>query len=157
MECGPRALGNRSILANPFSGKIKEYLNSHVKNREYFRPFAPVATRDAAIRYFDLKEPVSELARYMLVTTSVKSEYQDKLPGITHVDGTARIQIVTREWNPEMYQLLLEFERLTGYAVLINTSFNHQEPIVCSPEDALLCFEKARLDLLVIGNYLVRK
>ncbi|HEY3307642.1 MAG TPA: carbamoyltransferase C-terminal domain-containing protein [Desulfuromonadaceae bacterium] len=156
MECGPRALGNRSLLASPFSSEIKEYLNAEVKKREYFRPFAPIATIEAALKYFD-QEPVSELTRYMLVTTSVKREYQDKLPGITHVDGTARIQIITREWNPAMYDLLLEFERLTGYAVLINTSFNFHEPIVCSPSDALECYCKAPIDALFMGNFMLSK
>lgn len=157
MESGPRALGNRSILASPFSPGISEYLNAQVKKREYFRPFAPVATVGAALRYFELQEPLSELTRYMLVTTKVKSEYHDILPGITHVDGTARIQIVSMALNPELYQLLLEFEKLTGYAVLINTSFNLQEPIVCSPEDALNCFAKAPLDFLFMGDCMISK
>lgn len=92
---------------------------------------------------------------YMLVTTHVRSEYRDRLPGITHVDGTARIQIVTRESNAEVHRLLEEFGRLSGYAVLINTSFNMQEPIVCSPEDALACFDNSGLDALFMGNYRV--
>lgn len=155
MESGPRALGNRSILASPLSPEISESLNSRVKKREYFRPFAPVATREAALRYFELQEPLSELTRYMLVTTKVKYEYRDILPGITHVDGTARIQIASMEANPELYQLLQEFEKLTGHAVLINTSFNLQEPIVCSPDDALNCFAKASLDALFMGDCMV--
>jgi carbamoyltransferase len=155
MESGPRALGNRSILANPGWSGIKDHLNATVKKREYFRPFAPIATREAALKYFELQEPLSDLTRYMLVTTKVRSEYRESLPGITHVDGTARIQIVTRESNPEMHQLLEEFGRLSGYAVLVNTSFNMQEPIVCSPEDALACFERAHLDALFMGNYRV--
>ena len=155
MECGPRALGNRSILASPLSPGISSYLNSEVKKREYFRPFAPVATREAALKYFELQEPLSGLTNYMLVTTRVKKEYRDILPGITHVDGTARIQVVSMSSNPELCQLLLEFEKLTGHAVLVNTSFNLQEPIVCTPEDALSCFEKARLDLLLMGNVMV--
>jgi carbamoyltransferase len=157
MESGPRALGNRSILASPFSHGIREYLNSQVKKREYFRPFAPIATREAALRYFELEEPLSELTSYMLVTTEVRQEYRDVLPGITHVDGTARIQVVSRESNPELHRLLLEFEKLTGYAVLINTSFNLQEPIVCSPEDALNCFDRTPLDLLFMGYFMVSR
>ena len=155
MECGPRALGNRSILASPLSPGISSYLNSEVKKREYFRPFAPVATREAALKYFELQEPLSGLTNYMLVTTKVKTEYRDILPGITHVDGTARIQVVSMASNPELCQLLLEFEKLTGHAVLINTSFNLQEPIVCSPEDALNCFDKARLDHLFMGSCMI--
>ena len=155
MESGPRALGNRSILASPFSAGITAYLNAQVKKREYFRPFAPVVTKEAALKYFELQEPLSDLTRYMLVTTEVKPEYRDLLPGITHVDGTARIQVVSPAANPQLYQLLLEFEKLTGHAVLINTSFNLQEPIVCSPEDALNCFAKAPLDLLFMGDCMV--
>jgi carbamoyltransferase len=157
MEGGPRALGNRSLLASPFSGEIRDYLNAEVKMREHFRPVAPVVTVEAALKYFELQEPLSELTRYMLITTSVKQEYQDILPGITHVDGTARIQIVTREWNLPLYELLLEFENLTGYSVLINTSFNLQEPIVCSPDDALACYCKAPIDTLIIGNFVLSK
>ena len=155
MESGPRALGNRSILANPGWDGIKDHLNATIKKREFFRPFAPIATREAALQYFELQEPLSDLTRYMLVTTKVRSEYRELLPGVTHVDGTARIQIVTRESNAEMHRLLEEFGRLSGYAVLVNTSFNMQEPIVCSPEDALACFEKAALQVLFIGNYRV--
>lgn len=155
MESGPRALGNRSMLANPTSVAIKDYLNEKIKKRENFRPFAPITTKEAALKYFELQEPLSELTSYMLVTTHVRSEYRDRLPGITHVDGTARIQIVTRESNAEVHRLLEEFGRLSGYAVLINTSFNMQEPIVCSPEDALACFDKSGLDALFMGNYRV--
>ena len=155
MESGPRALGNRSILANPGWSGIKDHLNATVKKREYFRPFAPIATREAALKYFELQEPLSELTRYMLVTTKVRSEYREVLPGITHVDGTARIQVVTRDSNPEIHELLEEFGKLSGYAVLVNTSFNMQEPIVCTPDDALSCFERAPLDVLFMGNYRV--
>ncbi|HPH55485.1 MAG TPA: carbamoyltransferase C-terminal domain-containing protein [Smithellaceae bacterium] len=155
MEAGPRALGNRSILANPFSRKIRDRLNLKIKGREYFRPFGPITTVDAALNYFDLRLPLPELTRYMLLTVDVKPEYRSKLPGITHVDGTARIQVVTEEFNPDIYRLLLEFENLTGYAVLINTSFNRHAPIVCSPEDALDCYQTTKLDALFIGNYQV--
>ena len=155
MESGPRALGNRSILANPGWVGVKDHLNDAVKKRESFRPFAPIATREAALKYFELQEPLSLLTRYMLVTTKVRSEYRERLPGITHVDGTARIQVVTRESNPEIHLLLEEFGKLSGYAVLVNTSFNTQEPIVCTPDDALACFERAPLDVLFLGNYRV--
>lgn len=157
VESGPRALGNRSILASPFSATIRDYLNTQVKRRENFRPFAPVVTSSAALRYFELEEPLANLTRYMLVTCVVRAEYRQLLPGITHVDGTARIQVVTPATNPRLHQLLLEFEKLTGHAVLINTSFNLQEPIVCSPEDALKCFARTPLDLLFLGEYVVSK
>ena len=155
METGPRALGNRSILANPFSKEIKDRLNLKIKGREYFRPFGPITTFGAALDYFDLRLPLPELTRYMLLTVDVKPEYRNRLPGITHVDGTARIQVVTEEFNPDIYRLLVEFENLTGYAVLINTSFNRHAPIVCSPEDALDCYQATKLDSLFIGNYQV--
>ena len=157
MESGPRALGNRSILASPFAAGISAHLNAQVKKREDFRPFAPVATREAALKYFELEEPLSDLTRYMLVTTEVRREYRQLLPGITHVDGTARIQVVLPATNPRLHQLLLEFEKLTGHAVLVNTSFNLQEPIVCSPDDALNCFAKAPLDLLFLGECMVSR
>lgn len=156
MEAGPRALGNRSILANPFSHEIRDRLNLKVKGRESFRPFGPIATADAALKYFDLQQPLPELTQYMLLTVHVKPEYRIKLAGITHVDGTARIQIVKEEFNTAIYRLLVEFEKLTGYAVLINTSFNRHAPIVCSPEDALNCYQTANLDALFIGNYHVK-
>jgi len=155
MEAGPRALGNRSILANPFSNEIKDHLNLKVKGREYFRPFGPITTANAALKYFDLRAPLPELTHYMLLTVDVRPEYRKKLPGITHVDGTARIQVVTEEFNADIYCLLVEFEKLTGYAVLINTSFNRHAPIVCSPEDALNCYQATKLDALFIRNYLV--
>jgi carbamoyltransferase len=153
MECGPRALGNRSILANPFSLDLKNHLNLHVKRREYFRPFGAITTDDAAFRYFDMPSPLSQITRYMLLTVPVKSEYKNVLSGVTHIDGTTRIQVVTEEWNRDIYRLLMEFEKLTGYAVLINTSFNRQAPIVCSPEDALNSYKATQLDALFMGNY----
>jgi carbamoyltransferase len=153
MESGPRALGNRSILANPFSCDLKDHLNLHVKRREQFRPFGAITTDDAAFRYFDMPSPLSQITRYMLLTVPVKSEYKNVLPGVTHVDGTTRIQVVTEEWNRDIYRLLVAFEKLTGHAVLINTSFNRQAPIVCSPEDALNCYKATQLDALFIGNY----
>jgi len=155
VEAGPRALGNRSILANPFSRETRDRLNLKIKGREYFRPLGPIATADAALKYFDLQSPLPELTQYMLLTVGVLPEYREKLPGITHIDGTARIQVVTEEFNPEIYRLLVEFEKLTGYAVLINTSFNRHAPIVCSPEDALNCYQAAQLDALFIGDYQV--
>lgn len=155
MEAGPRALGNRSILANPFSREIRDRLNLKVKGREYFRPFGPISTVSAALKYFDLRSPIPELTYYMLLTVDVRPEYRNKLPGITHVDGTARIQVVKEDFNEDIYRLLVEFEKLTDYAVLINTSFNRHEPIVCSPDDALNCGHTTKLDALFIGDYLV--
>ncbi len=157
VEIGPRALGNRSILANPTLATVQDLLNEKIKNREKFRPFAPIVTLNAAIKFFELEAPLPLLCRYMLMTCSVKDEYRLKLPGITHVDGSARIQIVEKEWNPRLYKLLLEFEKLSGYAVLINTSFNRHEPIVCSPKDAVKTFLESKLDALYMGDFQVIK
>jgi len=157
VESGPRALGNRSILASPLDAEIRDKLNSEIKQRESFRPLAPVVTESAALKYFDIPEPIPETARYMLLTAVVKEEFREKLPGITHFDGTSRLQVVRTEWSPELYKLLVEVEKITGFAVLINTSFNCHEPIVCSPQDAVQTFSKVGLDMLVMGNYILRK
>ncbi|HBL18221.1 MAG: hypothetical protein A2X36_06115 [Elusimicrobia bacterium GWA2_69_24] len=154
-ESGPRALGARSILANPMDPGIQEYLNAKIKNREFFQPFAPLITEGAALKYFHLEAPLPSSVLYMLLTVDVRKEYRERLPGITHVDGTARVQVLRREWSPRLYALLREFERLTGFAVVINTSFNQHEPIVCSPADALKTFRASGLDLLVMGGIVV--
>ena len=154
-EAGPRALGARSILADPRDKHIQQYLNTKIKNREFFQPFAPLVTEEAALKFFEMKAPVPDSARYMLLTVNVRAAYREQLPGITHVDGTARVQILQREWNPRLYALLKEFESLTGYAVVINTSFNEHEPIVCSPTDAMKTFKASGLDMLVMGDFIV--
>ncbi|HJO95435.1 MAG TPA: carbamoyltransferase C-terminal domain-containing protein [Victivallales bacterium] len=153
MESGPRALGNRSILASPFELRIKDRINNNIKKRETFRPFAPIVTPEAAKKYFEIKEPFSKLALYMLLTVKIKKEYYHKFPAVSHVDNTARIQIVTEETNKKLYDLLIEFEHITGYAVLLNTSFNVREPIVCTPQDAVDTYLKTELDGLIIGDY----
>jgi carbamoyltransferase len=157
VEAGPRALGARSILANPQHKYISDYLNKKIKKREYFQPFAPAVTEEAALQYFEMDSPVPQSAFYMLLTVRVKKAYHAQLAGITHVDGSARIQVVRPEWSPELYALLKEFERLTGFAVVTNTSFNHQEPIVCSPADAIHTFRAVGLDMLVLGNFIVEQ
>ena len=155
VESGPRALGARSILANPRDQNIQQYLNTKIKKREFFQPFAPLVTEEAAPRFFALDPSIPSSARYMLLTVEVRPAYREHLPGITHVDGTARVQVLRREWNPRLYALLEEFERLTGFAVVVNTSFNQHEPIVCSPADAIRTFQTARLDLLVMDDIIV--
>jgi carbamoyltransferase len=157
VEAGPRALGARSILANPLHKHISNYLNKNIKKREYFQPFAPAVTERAALRYFEIEYPIPQSAYYMLLTVQVKKAYRAQLAGITHVDGSARIQVVQPEWSPDLYVLLEELERLTGFAVVINTSFNQQEPIVCSPADAIHTFRVAGLDMLVLGNFIVEQ
>jgi carbamoyltransferase len=154
MEWGPRALGNRSILADPTKADMRNLINHYVKHREEFRPFAPVATEEDVKKYFDIPGP----SPFMLFTRPVKEEYKQKLPAITHIDGTARVQTVEKESNPRIYKLLKEFEKIKGVPILLNTSFNVAgEPIVCNPRDALRTFISCGIDTLVIGNYIVSK
>jgi carbamoyltransferase len=150
MEFGPRALGARSILADPRGDKTQDRINSIIKQRESFRPFAPAVLEDHAATHFDLDHP----SRYMLETCQVKSSI--KLPAITHVDGSARVQTVDGDANPRFARLIRAFERLTGCPILLNTSFNlNYEPIVCSPADALICFIRSGLDVLVLEDYII--
>ncbi len=151
MEWGPRALGNRSLLADPRREDMRELINSKVKCREAFRPFAPSVLADRAEEFFELPAP----SPFMQFTVRVKASAKGILPAVTHVDGTARVQTVTRDANPRFYELLETFGRLTGVPVLLNTSFNVQEPIVCSPDEAVRCFQRTRVDWLVLGNLLV--
>jgi len=154
MEWGPRALGNRSILANPCNPEMKDILNRKVKHREWFRPFAPVVPLEDAQRYFDVDIPVP----FMTMVYPVKKEKRKFLPSVTHVDGSGRLQTIERKRNPLYYDLIREFEKLSGFPVLINTSFNVRgEPIVCSPEDAYKCFKKTGIDYLVMGKFLISK
>ena len=154
MEIGPRALGNRSILANPTLPDMKAQINAQVKHREAFRPFAPACPLDDTPHYFEqhVEDP------FMLKVCRVRPEMQAVIPAVTHVDGTARLQTVHRETNPRFYGLLKEFEKRSGVPVLLNTSFNVMgEPIVESPQDAVRCFFSTGLDYLVLGNYIVGK
>ena len=152
MEWGPRALGNRSLLADPRREDMRELINSKVKCREPFRPFAPSVLEERAQEFFELPAP----SPFMQFTVRVKASAKGIIPAVTHVDGTARIQTVTRETNPRFYDLLKAFDHLTGVPVLLNTSFNVQEPIVCSPDDAVRCFLRTQVEWLVLGNLLVR-
>ena len=155
MEVGPRALGNRSILANPSLAKNKDIVNARVKYREAFRPFCPSMTPAAAKEF--LQNPMKN-AKYMIVSFNVPVEKRKKIPAVVHVDGTTRPQVVTRVDNPLFYDLLKEFGKHTGVEVLLNTSFNIKgEPIVCSPSDALKCFIDTGIDYLVMGRYLIQK
>ena len=174
MEFGPRALGNRSILADPRSPKIQKLLNLKIKFRESFRPFAPSVLANDALEWFDIEVE----SPYMLLVANVQSSKRKKLsqdeeklfgidklniprssiPAVTHVDYSARIQTVHRSTNPRYYNLLLKFKERTGCPILVNTSFNIRgEPIVCSPKDAFNCFMGTDLDVLVIGNAILYK
>jgi len=156
MEYGPRALGNRSILADPRDPTMRDKINALVKKREAFRPFAPVVTKEAAPRYFDIPEGEEDAYAHMLLVTQVRAAFRDQLPAITHVDGSARAQTVSRENYPRLWALLRSFEEVTGLPILLNTSFNIKgQPIVCTPAEALDTFLFARLDLLILGNFLV--
>lgn len=154
MEMGPRALGARSILANPSNPDMKDILNAKIKHRELFRPFAPSLLNDRKHDFFE----ISVESPYMLYTVPVKENKQKHLPAITHVNGTARIQTVTPEQNQLYYDLISEFEKIVGIPVIINTSFNVRgEPICCTPHDAFNCFMKTDMDVLVLGNFIVVK
>lgn len=153
MEWGPRALGNRSILADPRRSEIREVLNQRVKHREHFRPFAPSILEERIGRYFTQTHP----SPFMSLAISVRPEKRDQIPAVLHRDGTGRLQTVSKEANPLFWMLLHSFEEKTGVPVLLNTSFNDQEPIVCTPQEAIDCFLKTRMDLLVLGHWLVEK
>ncbi|MDF0643334.1 MAG: carbamoyltransferase C-terminal domain-containing protein [Nitrospira sp.] len=153
MEFGPRALGNRSLLADPRRADVRELINAKVKHREPFRPFAPSVLEERAGEYFDL--PGS--SPFMLFTAPVLPSARDLIPAVLHIDGSARVQTVDGHANPR-YRLLLEaFAKLTGVPVLLNTSFNVNEPIVCTPEDAVQCFLRTEVEWLVMGNLLARR
>ncbi len=154
MEAGPRALGNRSILAHPRRGEMKDIVNRYVKHRESFRPFAPSALEERAGEFFDIDRP----SPFMLLVCDTRPEERERLAAITHVDGTARLQTVSRKQNPRYHALLRRVGELTGVPVVLNTSFNIRgEPIVATPEDALRCFFSTGIDDLVMGSYLVTK
>jgi len=153
MEWGPRALGNRSILADPRRKETKDVLNERIKRREWFRPFAPSILLEKVDEYFEKDYPDP----FMLKVYPVKENKRELIPAVTHVDGTGRLQTVSREENPLFWKLIKEFEKITGVPVLLNTSFNENEPIVCSPQEALDCFLRTKLDILVMGNYLIGK
>jgi carbamoyltransferase len=154
MEFGPRALGARSILADPRDPRMKDLLNEKIKHREPFRPFAPSVLLDAADDYFDLGCP----SPYMLFVADVRPEQRARIPAVAHVDGTARLQTVTPDENGRYADLLREFGQRTGVPVLVNTSFNVRgEPIVCTPAEAYNCFSHTDIDYLVLGDYLVSR
>lgn len=154
MEFGPRALGNRSILADPRDAKMKDIVNERVKHREGFRPFAPSILEEEAGNYFECDYP----SPYMTLVYRVEPEKRSVIPAVTHIDGTARVHTVAEETNPRYYKLIKEFAKITGVPVILNTSFNVRgEPIVCSPYDAVQCYLKTEMDCLVMSNYILEK
>jgi carbamoyltransferase len=153
MEWGPRALGNRSIVAHPGLANMKDVLNARIKHREWFRPFAPSIKADYQHEYFEHDHP----SPFMLHVYKIRPEKRKALCAVNHVDDTGRLQSVTREENPLYYDLISAFHQKTGIPVILNTSFNENEPIVCTPEEAIDCFQRTRMDVLAIGSYMVTK
>jgi len=152
-EWGPRALGNRSILADPRRPEMKDILNRRIKHREIFRPFAPSILEEATGEYFEQSHP----SPFMTFAYPVRQEKRAVIPAPTHVDGTARLQTVSKDANPRYWKLIRTVGDLTGVPVVLNTSFNDNEPIVCRPEEALDCFARTQMDVLVIGNFVLEK
>jgi len=153
MELGARALGQRSIVADPRRSNMKELLNARIKRRESFRPFAPSILEEAVGAYFEPAQP----SPFMTMTARVKQEKLVAIPACTHVDGTGRVQTVSRETQPLYWRLIKAFEDLTGVPVLLNTSFNEQEPIVCTPQQAVACLLRTQMDGLAIGPYVITR
>jgi len=158
-EWGPRALGNRSILADPRRAEMKDIVNVKIKFREPFRPFAPSVLAERAGEYFQLLDPPRHYpARFMLYVVDVRDAKRNLIPAVTHVDGTARLQTVTKEVNPRYYQLIETFGQATGIPIILNTSFNLKgEPIVNTPHEALHTFTQSGMDVLVLGDYVIDK
>jgi len=158
MEWGPRALGARSILSNPCNPNMQQILNLKVKHREKFRPFAPVVCDKEASKYFDCDKPIPEPTDFMLMVYPVKKKWRKKIPSVTHVDGSGRLQSIRYSQNPLYYNLIEEFGKLSGIPILINTSFNIRgEPIVCIPKDAYKCMMGTEIDFLIIGNFIIKR
>ncbi len=158
MEWGPRALGSRSILSNATDPKMQEILNVKVKHREKFRPFAPAVCADDALEYFECDTPIPLSTDYMLMVYPVRPEYRNRIPAVTHVDGSGRLQTVQRSQNPLYYDLIKACGAGSGIPIIVNTSFNIRgEPIVCSPEDAYRCMMGTGIDALVIGHYVIHR
>jgi carbamoyltransferase len=153
MEFGPRALGNRSIVADPRRADMKDVLNSRIKHREPFRPFAPSILAEATGEWFEQDYP----SPFMVLVYRTRAEKRELVPAVNHVDDTGRLQTVTREANARFYRLIEEFARQTGVPILLNTSFNENEPVVMTPEHAVETFLKTRIDLLVLGNLVVTR
>ena len=153
MEWGPRALGNRSIIGDPRRGDMKDILNLKIKRRESFRPFAPSILREHVAEWFEEDDDVP----FMMQVYPIREAKRMLIPAVTHVDGSGRLQTVTRDTNSRYYALIEAFRALTGVPMVLNTSFNENEPVVCRPEEALDCFLRTRMDLLVMGDWVVER
>jgi len=153
MEWGPRALGNRSIIVDARRAEMKDVLNARIKRREPFRPFAPSILQEATGQYFEKDYPDP----FMIKVYPVRPEKRSVIPAVTHADGSGRLQTVRKEDNPLYWKLIKEFEKLTGVPVVLNTSFNENEPIVCTPDEALDCFLRTKMDILILGNFIISR
>jgi carbamoyltransferase len=151
MEWGPRALGNRSILGDPRRADMKDILNHKIKRRESFRPFAPSILREAVPEWFETDDDVP----FMMEVFQIRAEKRPIIPAVTHVDGSGRLQTVHRDTNPRYYRLIDSFREITGVPIILNTSFNENEPVVCRPEEALDCFLRTKMDVLVLGDWMI--
>src|SRR5207237_9608941 len=153
MEWGPRALGNRSILCDPRRADMKALLNAKIKRRESFRPFAPSVLEHAVSDWFEEDDAVP----FMMQVFQIREEKRQLIPAVTHVDGSGRLQTVSQCANPRYYRLIEDFRALTSIPMVLNTSFNENEPVVCRPEEALDCFLRTQMDYLVIGNVIISR
>ncbi len=153
MEWGPRSLGNRSILADPRDPNIKETLNLKIKRRESFRPFAPSILKDLTNEWFEIDDDVP----FMSKVFQIKEEKKNLIPAVTHVDGSGRLQTVSENYNHNFYMLIKRFYEITGVPMVLNTSFNENEPIVCKPEEAIDCFLRTNMDILVLENFILSR
>jgi carbamoyltransferase len=153
MEWGPRALGNRSIICDPRRADMKDILNLKIKRRESFRPFAPSIQRESVAHWFEEDGDVP----FMMQVFQIREEKRAAIPAITHVDGSGRLQTVHRETNPRYWGLIEAFRLRTGVPMVLNTSFNENEPMVCRPDEALDCFLRTKMDVLALGNSFIRR
>jgi len=153
MEWGPRALGNRSILADPRRSDMKDILNLKIKKRESFRPFAPSIMREHVSDWFEIDSEVP----FMMKVFQIKENKRKIIPAVTHIDGSGRLQTVYEDTNYKFYQLINSFFKITNVPLILNTSFNENEPIICNPEQAINCFLRTKMDVLVMENYIIKR
>ena len=153
MEWGPRALGNRSIICDPRRADMKAILNAKIKRRESFRPFAPSVLEEVVREWFEEDDAVP----FMMQVFQIRAEKRAAIPAVTHVDGSGRLQTVSSRTNPRYWKLIDAFRALTGVPMVLNTSFNENEPVVCTPQEALDCFLRTNMDLLVLGNTMISR
>jgi carbamoyltransferase len=153
MEWGPRALGNRSILCDPRRADMKDVLNLKIKRRESFRPFAPSILRESVDDWFEQDHDVP----FMMQVFQVRADKRALIPAVTHVDGSGRLQTVSKEHNPRYHRLITELKARTGVPIVLNTSFNENEPVVCKPEEALECFLRTKMDVLALGSHVITR